>query len=219
MRAAGGIAAAAAGMAWWLVAADASAQTVGPEVAVHPEVHGAAIASADLRPRGGSWRPFAWDDLSKARLDPGDYEVRVRASGGDGATTSLELPTCAGRRAVRVDGRAMRDSVDGPGPLVIPLGPGDHEAVVQIEVSRYERRIACGEAPQVGIASNTTEGLGTLTFESPHRRQGGGKAIVYVPPGHDVHRSGPLLVGLHPWNGTDLDVRRLRRAAARSARP
>jgi pimeloyl-ACP methyl ester carboxylesterase len=203
MRAARGIAATSAGIASWLVAAHASAQNIEVGLTVHPEVHGAAIAGADLRPKGGSWRPIVWDDLSKTRLDPGSYEVRVRASAGDDAT-SMQLPSCAGRRVAILDGRPLTvgNGVDGAAPLVTPLGPGDHEAVLQIEVSPYERRIACGEAPRVGAVSNTAEGLGLLAFESPHRRQGGGRAVVYIPPGHDLHRNGPLLVGLHPWNGT-----------------
>jgi pimeloyl-ACP methyl ester carboxylesterase len=91
---------------------------------------------------------------------------------------------------------------DGPGPIVVPVAPGPHEIVLQIDVSRYERRIACGERVRIGRAEETTTaGLGLLVFESPHAARGGGKAVVYVPPGHDLHKLGTMLVGLHPWNG------------------
>jgi enterochelin esterase-like enzyme len=48
----------------------------------------------------------------------------------------------------------------------------------------------------------TLEGLGVLAFPSPHAARGGGRAVVYVPPGHDSHKAAPLLVGAHPWNGS-----------------
>ncbi len=86
--------------------------------------------------------------------------------------------------------------------MVAPLGPGDHEVVLRVDVSRYERRIACGERPRAGPSAQTNDGVVSLAFESPHARQGGGKAVVYVPPGHDVRRPSPLLVGTHPWNGS-----------------
>ena len=41
-----------------------------------------------------------------------------------------------------------------------------------------------------------------MAFGSPYEARGGGKAVVYVPPGHDASKPGALLVGLHPWNGT-----------------
>ena len=82
------------------------------------------------------------------------------------------------------------------------MAPGAHEIVIQIDVSRYERRIACGERVRVGRAEETTTaGLGLLVFESPHAARGGGKAVVYVPPGCNLHQLGTVLVGLHPWNG------------------
>jgi pimeloyl-ACP methyl ester carboxylesterase len=82
------------------------------------------------------------------------------------------------------------------------VAPGSHEIVIQVNVSPYERRIACGERVRVGRAEETTTaGLGLLVFESPHADRGGGKAVVYVPPGHNLHQLGTVLVGLHPWNG------------------
>jgi enterochelin esterase-like enzyme len=100
---------------------------------------------------------------------------------------------------VRLDAHPLPDA---PGPVVAPVTEGPHELSLDVEVSKYEQRVACGQPPRVGPAEDTTEGLGTLRFESPHASQGGGKAVVYVPPGHDLHAFGALLVGLHPWNGT-----------------
>jgi enterochelin esterase-like enzyme len=164
----------------------------------HPEVTGAEIADADVRPGGGRWVPTAWDDLAHTTLEPGRYEVRVRAV-SDKPGQSIQVPACAGRAAVKVDSRAVADN---PGPVVVPVVPGTHEVVLSIDVSRYERRVACGERVRIGRAEETaTSGLGLLVFESPHDNRGGGKAVVYVPPGYNLHQLGTVLVGLHPWNG------------------
>jgi pimeloyl-ACP methyl ester carboxylesterase len=50
----------------------------------------------------------------------------------------------------------------------------------------------------VGDPVDTTEGLGLFTFASTH--DAGGRAVVYMPPGHDRRKPSALLVGLHPWN-------------------
>jgi pimeloyl-ACP methyl ester carboxylesterase len=71
-----------------------------------------------------------------------------------------------------------------------------------VEASRYERRIACGERPRVGPAARTVEGLGVLEYDSLFGARGGGRAVVFVPPGHDAKRASSLLVGTHPWNGS-----------------
>jgi pimeloyl-ACP methyl ester carboxylesterase len=84
----------------------------------------------------------------------------------------------------------------------VGLGPGVHELVLAVKASAYERRIACGEPPRLGTLVTTREDLGLLSFASPYGSKGGGLAVVYVPPGHDLARPSALLVGLHPWNGT-----------------
>jgi pimeloyl-ACP methyl ester carboxylesterase len=170
----------------------------GQVLAVHPEVRGAEVAAADVRADGGAWRPTSWDDLAHHPLDPGRYDVRVRffASGDEPA---IQVPPCAGRTGVRVDSRPIAQT---PGPIVVPVGPGAHDLVLELEVNRYERRVACGERPRLGPVARVVDGLGTLSFESPHASRGGGRAVVYVPPGHDLRRPGPLLVGTHPWNGS-----------------
>jgi pimeloyl-ACP methyl ester carboxylesterase len=168
-------------------------------LASHPEVTGTEIADAETRREGGAWAPAAWDDLAHTALEPGRYEVRVRAV-SDKSGEAIQIPVCAGRGAVRVDSHPVRDR---SGPIVLPVAAGAHEVVITIDVSRYERRIACGERVRVGRSEETnSSGLGLLAFDSPHDTRGGGKAVVYVPPGHDLHQLGQVLVGLHPWNGT-----------------
>jgi len=169
-----------------------------PQARVVPHVHvaGGDVPAVDVRCEGGAWKSIPWSDLDREVIAPGRCELRFRVDRG---ASALRIPVCAGRRAVRIDGR---DVVAPPGPLVAALGPGPHEVLVVVQVSGYERRIACGEPPQVGEPFTEVEGLGTLTFASPHASKGGGVAVVYVPRGHDVHRPGPLLVGTHPWNGS-----------------
>jgi enterochelin esterase-like enzyme len=177
-----------------------AAGPVPPSLVAHLEVAGddrTEIGDVELRGAGGSWQAVAWDDLSTRALEPGRYELRFRAEARTPGA-AVQVPPCARRSGVRVDGR---QEASAPGPLVIPLGAGSHEVVIALQVSSYERRIACGERPRVGTPASTTEGLGTLLFDSPHRRQGGGQAVVYIPPGRDLHRLDKVLVGLHPWNG------------------
>ncbi len=169
----------------------------GATLLAHPEVIGPDIVDADVRREGTAWAPTAWDDLTRTTLEPGRYEIRVRAVSGERGE-ALQIPQCAGRAAVRVDSRVMGD---GPGPLVVPVDPGAHDVVIQVQVSRYERRIACGERLRLGRVEQTVAGLGLLAFESPYAARGGGRAVVYVPPGFDVHQTRKVLVGLHPWNG------------------
>ncbi len=189
---------AAAAIALGIAVGLTSPRAFGASLVAHPEVTGAEIADASVRREGGLWAPTAWDDLAHTTVEPGRYEVRERAvSAGPG--DAIQIPACAGRVAVRVDSRVVGGGV---GPIVVPVAPGVHEIVIQVNVSPYERRIACGERVRVGRAEETTTaGLGLLVFESPHADRGGGKAVVYVPPGHNLHQLGAVLVGLHPWNG------------------
>ncbi len=193
-RSASGVVAIATGIAACLAAPG----VYGQVLATHTEVRGAEIAMAEVRPEGGAWRSTPWDDLARTPLDPGRYEIRLRIVAG--ANDAIEVPPCGGRAGVRIDSRAS--AAKGLAPIVIPLDAGAHDVVINIEVSRYERRIACGRRPRLGPAARTTDGLGTLSFPSPHAVRGGGQAVVYVPQGHDVRRPGPVLVGTHPWNGS-----------------
>lgn len=155
--------------------------------------------TARIRPAGGAWRTVSWDDLETLTLAPARYDLRATVDVvGDDAR--VVLPPCAGRKAASVDGRPL-PGADAGGPLVATVAPGLHRLALSVAVSPYERRIACGFRPRAGPAMNTVEGLSILDFESPHRAAGGGRAVVYLPPGHAVSRPAALLVGAHPWNG------------------
>jgi enterochelin esterase-like enzyme len=164
----------------------------------HIDVDGTDVAEAELRQDPGPWMKLPWDALGRTRLAPGKYEVRVRflVPAADGA---IAVPACADRRSVSLDGRAMGA---GPAPVVLAVGAGSHEIVLALGVGAYERRVVCGQPPRVGRAIRTTEGLGLLRFDSPYSSRGGGGAVVYVPPGHEVGRPRPVLIGAHPWNGS-----------------
>jgi enterochelin esterase-like enzyme len=172
------------------------------ELPSHDDVRGAAVASAEVRAGGapaGAWESASWADLAQTR-EPGVYRVRVRV---DADASAVVVPVCAGRRSVTIDGRAV--DVAALAPALIPL-PGSrsdpHEVTLDVTVSAYERRIACGEELRAGAVERTREGLGVLTFPSPHAARGGGRAVVFVPRGHDPRRPATVLVGTHPWNGT-----------------
>jgi pimeloyl-ACP methyl ester carboxylesterase len=149
---------------------------------------------------GAAGAPIAWSELSRVRREPGTYVLRARFSG---AATAIEVPPCAGRVRVAVDG-AWYTPPAGPFLLRVPATAAEpgHELALEIAVSGYERRIACGEPPRAGTAADVRTGFSTLTFASPAAARGGGTAVVWVPPGHDTSKPGAVLVGLHPWNGT-----------------
>jgi enterochelin esterase-like enzyme len=185
-----------AGIALGARATDAFAATLRP----HAEVRGSDLSAPDVRRKGGAWAAMAWDDLGRTVLEPGRYEVRQRvviAEAGD----AVQIPPCAGRIAVRLDSHGMGIGAE-PGPVVVPVLPGAHEVVVEVAVSGYERRIACGQRLRIGKPVDTIDGLGMLEFDSPHAARGGGRAVVYVPTGANLHRISHVLVGLHPWNGS-----------------
>ncbi len=165
----------------------------------HAEVRGAEIATVRVRAETGAWQEEAWDDLDRTARDPGHYEIRWRVDADrDGSQT--QVPHCAGRERVALDGR---DVSALPGPLVVPLSSGAHEVEMFVTVTAYERRIACGDRPRTGnTIDDGPQGLGVLVFPSRWSARGGGRAVVYVPPGHDPRTARPLLVGLHPWNGS-----------------
>jgi pimeloyl-ACP methyl ester carboxylesterase len=176
------------------------------QLAAHPRVGGTELSNVELAAQGGSlekahrdWRQVAWNDLAKAALAPGAYVIRFQVAGGE--HLALEIPVCAGRGRVLVDGVAVPTAA---GPLVLPLPPRPaeaHQVEIEITVGSYEHRVACGGAPRFGAQVDTREGLGVITFLSAYGALGGGKAVVFVPPGHDGSKPGALLVGLHPWNG------------------
>jgi enterochelin esterase-like enzyme len=164
----------------------------------HPVVLGKEVETVRVGGGGEAPRGSAWSDLDRTALRPGTYELRFQADAGV-SSSNLELPVCAGRGRVTLDGRGV---LAGPGPVVLPLPPGEHDVRIAVVVSDYERRIACGGAPVIGDRADSVEGLGLLTFVSPWGSRGGGQAVVYVPPGHDARAPAPLQVGLHTWNGS-----------------
>jgi pimeloyl-ACP methyl ester carboxylesterase len=170
----------------------ASAATWEPRLGVR----GAEILQASVGPAGGASAKAAWDDLGRTSRAAGAYRVRVETPAG---VSAVEIPQCAGRQRVEIDGQPVSPAF---GPIVLPLGPGPHEVVLTIAVSAYEKRIACGDRPRVGVSSPSSEGLRVLTFSSPASDRGGGRAVVFIPPRHDSTSPRPLLVGLHPWNGS-----------------
>jgi enterochelin esterase-like enzyme len=178
----------------FLATADVFAATIAP----HAEVRGADVETVRLRAAGGAWRAAAWDDLDRTPLDPGRYEVRFQVDGGQQGA-SMQVPACAGREGIVVDGH---DVTAPPGPVVVPLTPGPHDVWIAVSVTSYERRVACGDRVRSGLASDTSDGMAILSFPSPWSAKGGGVAVVYVPPHHDWRAPAPLFVGLHPWNGS-----------------
>ncbi len=175
------------------------AETAHAQLAPHPRVGGTELSAVELADGARhDWKQIAWSDLAKAKLAPGQYVVRFQVAGGE--HLALEVPVCAGRGRVLVDGAATTTSA---GPLVIPLPPRPaeaHQVEIELSIGSYEHRVACGGAPRFGAQTDTREGLGVLAFASAYGALGGGKAVVFVPPGHDLTKPGALLVGLHAWN-------------------
>jgi pimeloyl-ACP methyl ester carboxylesterase len=172
------------------------------DLPAHATVDGAAIDALVVgdgpRAGQGASRAVGFATLATTDVAPGAHWASFATP--PGAEAAL-VPVCAGRGNVRVDDVAVPSA---PGPLVVAL-PQDgaaHVVSFALAVSGYEHRVACGEPPRAGVPVTSSEGLSPFAFASPRASLGGGEAAVYVPPGHDVHVPGPLLVGLHPWNGS-----------------
>ena len=163
-------------------------------------VRGDPVDTVNVARADGSVRAQRFADLSTSPLDP--QTVRVSAT-FPGDKTGIEIPHCAGRGMVTVDGTAYAPPA-GPFVLRLTAKKEPHAVSFDVVVSAYERRVACGDPLRVGDVVDVHEGLVRLDFTSPPAAvaRGGGYAILYVPPGHDVRKPGPLLVGVHPWNGT-----------------
>jgi pimeloyl-ACP methyl ester carboxylesterase len=169
------------------------ARATGASLAARDGVRGGEILSVEI-----AGQVTAWEDLEKPRA-PGAVELvwRVRT---DAAGESLEVPVCAGRGRVLLDGTAV--TPPDAGPLPVPLSAGEHVVSVRVTVSPYEKRVACGEPARLGASESITDGLLRMTFRSA--RAGGGHAVVLVPPrieGSDDARRA-MLVLPHPWNGS-----------------
>lgn len=183
-----------------VIAASLCAPPAFAEIAARPVVSGGDVVDVELRGGsvGGAWKAARWADLGAMKLSEGRYQVRLKVAAGIGVD-AIELPVCAGRRGgASLDGTALPST---EGARVLRLGEGAHEVVFDVNVSSYEHRVACGAAPRLGLAMQTRGDLGVMTFESPNAKKGGGRAVVFVPPGHDWTAPATVLVGAHPWNG------------------
>ncbi len=162
--------------------------------------------------RGARAELSAHDAVLGAELAPVEIPgAAAPRAGGDGAAIDLafhvaagasavEIPACANRLSFSIDGGGPRRA--HAGPEVVDLDPGvAHAIALHVKLSSYEPVPTCSSRPRAGSRVVTNEGLGLFTFKSAHAREGGGKAVFFLPKGHDPRRPAALLVGLHPWNG------------------
>jgi pimeloyl-ACP methyl ester carboxylesterase len=160
----------------------------------HESIEGGTIDVMDLVLPNKKTESVAFTELGKPR-PTGTYTLKVSTQGDD-----VRIPHCNGRAAVRIDGIVADKG--SKGPLLLHLRDGGmHDVEIDVVISPYEKRIACGERVRVGTRSRTSEGLTLLRFTSPHQGPAAGEASVFVPRGHDPKKAGALLVGVHPWNG------------------
>lgn len=157
-----------------------------PNVAVS-----AALAFAAMTDAGNATlAEDAWKGLGKPETT-GVHEVKVSQL-GDGR---IVVPHCNGRGRITVDG--IERDAGSKGPLALELdGKRVHDLRIEVNVSSYEKRIACSSWATADTAR-------LLHFTSPHTpKPFAGEAVLVVPPGHDAKKPSALLVGVHPWNGT-----------------
>lgn len=122
----------------------------------------------------------------------GVHEVEVPQI-GDGVR--IVVPHCNGRGRVLVDGAAKDPGSKGPLAIVLE-GRRVHDLRIEVNVSSYEKRIACA-------SWRTADTARLIRFASPHApKPFAGEAVLVVPRAHDATKPSAMLVGLHPWNGT-----------------
>jgi pimeloyl-ACP methyl ester carboxylesterase len=169
-------------------------------LASHPRVDGPDVAHVEVTgPSYPKGKILDWSGLSRAAVREGLYTLRAWVPAG-GLIDAVEVPTCAVRKRILLDGQAIA-AVDRAPAIVHLLGKGGHEVAVEVKVSTYERRIACGAPMRVGQLVASREGWASFRYPSGERESGGGQAAMFVPPGHDCEKASVALVGLHPWNG------------------
>ena len=164
-----------------------------PSPLSHASVNGQDVALVTLT-EGATRSVHTFEELADLRLAAGPKVVSFTAEGD-----ALFVPHCGGRTRVVVDGKDTNLPADGPAVVALPKGRVDVR--MEIVASKYERRVACGQAPRVGTRETSDFGFSTLRFTSPSAAKGGGVAAVYVPKGHDPAKPSTVLVGVHPWNG------------------
>jgi enterochelin esterase-like enzyme len=165
-------------------------------LALHAVVRGGEISDVELV-SGASVQHVAWSALSRMKLAPGPVTIRASAPGD---RAGVEIPVCGRRGAVTIDGTRYAPP---EGPFVVRVAPRSepHAIAIELTVSEYEKRVACGEPIRTGTVIDARDGTTAIDFASPDTARGGGRAVVYVPPNHDVAKPSALLVGVHPWNG------------------
>lgn len=165
-------------------------------LALHAAVRGGDVPDVEIATAAGVER-VAWSALSHKKLAPGAVTIRATAPGD---RAGIEIPVCGRRGAVTIDGARYAPP---PGPFVVRVAPraAPHAIEIEITVSEYEKRVACAEPIRAGTVVDVRDGTVAIDFASPESARGGGRAVVYVPPGHDVTKPSALLVGVHPWNG------------------
>ena len=185
---------------------------------LHAAVRGSEVNLVEIAGvKEKSFTTIAWGDLSNTKLAPGTYSVRFAVAGGD--HVALEIPPCAGRSHILLDGVEAKSANAGPMILQLPPRPEQaYEVVIEVSVGGYEHRVACGFSPRFGAQTQTREGLSQISFSSPAAASGGGRAVVFIPPGHDWTKPGRAARWSSSVERHAVDVRELFGAAARGDR-
>ncbi len=183
--------------------ADSVVPAAKAELPTALHVYGAAVETVTLTSsKGDAPASVPFKSLSTKVLEPATYTVRFSVQG-----ESLELPPCNVRGRVAIDGKWVEPPNGGPFVRKLPDDKA-HDVAMEVRVSDYERRIACGFAPRAGLAQESREELRLLGFESPNgsackgKTCSPGQAVVFVPRAHDDKKPAAVLVGVHPWNGS-----------------
>jgi pimeloyl-ACP methyl ester carboxylesterase len=169
----------------------------------HDAVVGTQADDLHIEPRRGAaleWLPeVTWTTLSKNKLPEGEQPVWFRTTANAAA---MELPACANLVRLAIDGKDVKGVQSlRPAVLDLPVDGATHLVQLGVNVTGYETRIACSYPARVGTRERTLEGLDEFSFLSIHAKEGGGKAVVFIPKLHDMQKPSALLVGLHPWSG------------------
>jgi pimeloyl-ACP methyl ester carboxylesterase len=185
------------GLAVLLGSTSASAQ-----LAPHNAVAGTPLQTVTARYRdvGVHEEIVDWSNLSTTHRTTGTLLLLMVSTPAD--VSAVEIPACANLTEAVVNDKEVDIREPGPKVVDLPLYAVEHRVQLRVKVSEYEPRVACSYAPRVGKRVTTIEGLSEFSFSSVHAREGGGRAVVFIPKGHDMARPSALLVGLHPWNGS-----------------
>jgi pimeloyl-ACP methyl ester carboxylesterase len=186
---------AVAALTW---SASAGAQLVPHDTVVGSEVtQVVSFQSHDHAPT------IEWTSLSTTVLQR--FSTAVLLFTSPPGSEAVEIPACANLLDVAVNLKPAQ--VVERKPAVVDLEDFLHDGKqfdvrLRVRSSEYEGRVACSFAPRFGKRVTTLEGLDEFSFLSIHAKEGGGKAVVFIPKGHDMKKPAALLVGLHPWSGS-----------------